>query len=88
MMTDVDVLARLKQRMSRDADSVPVTLNVPPAVFEQLAGIASERGFVDAHTLLRYYVMQGIRADLHAREVEDERTACPTLPGMRKGEAG
>jgi len=88
MISEPDVLARLKQRMTRDADSVPVTLNVPPSVFQQLAEIARERGFVDAHTLLRYYVTQGMRADLHAREVEDERTACPTLPGMRKLETG
>jgi len=88
MMTDVDVLARLKQRMLRDADSVPVTLTVPPAVFAQLSDIARERGFVDAHTLLRYYVTQGIRADVHAREVEEERTACPTLPGLRKSAMG
>jgi hypothetical protein len=88
MMTDVDVLARLKQRMLRDADGVPVTLTVPPSVFQQLSEIARERGFVDAHTLLRYYVTQGIRADVHAREVQEERTACPTLPGMRKLEMG
>lgn len=80
-----DVLARLKQRMTRDADGVPVSLNVPHTVFAQLSDIARERGFVDAHTLLRYYVTQGMRADLHAREVEEERTAPPRL---RKGEVG
>jgi hypothetical protein len=58
------ISARLRKRLRKDRPMVSVTFRMPEDVVEDLKQVAPLLGFSGYQPLIRYYVGQGLRADL------------------------
>ena len=65
----------LKQRLRKDRPMAAVTIRMPEDVVDDLKEIAPTLGFSGYQPLIRFYVGQGLRADLSRRMKEGEREA-------------
>ena len=65
----------LKQRLRKDRPMAAVTIRMPEDVVDDLKEIAPALGFSGYQPLIRFYVGQGLRADLSRRLKEGEREA-------------
>ena len=65
----------LKQRLRKDRPMAAVTIRMPEDVVDDLKEIAPALGFSGYQPLIRFYVGQGLRADLSRRMKEGEREA-------------
>ena len=57
-------LDRIKKRLVKDAPMAPIAMRLPEGMIEDLKEIAQVKGFTGYQGLIRYYVSQGMRADL------------------------
>ena len=65
----------LKTRLRKDRPMAAVTIRMPEDVVDDLKEIAPTLGFSGYQPLIRFYVGQGLRADLGRRLKESEREA-------------
>ena len=65
----------LKMRLRKDRPMAAVTIRMPEDVVDDLKEIAPTLGFSGYQPLIRFYVGQGLRADLSRRLTEGEREA-------------
>ena len=54
----------LKARLRKDRPKTAVTINMPEDVVGELKIVASKLGFSSHEALIRFYVGQGLRADI------------------------
>jgi putative aminopeptidase FrvX len=57
-------LDRIKKRLAQDAPMTAISMRLPEQMIEDLKEIAQAKGFSGYQGLIRYYVSQGMRADL------------------------
>jgi hypothetical protein len=57
-------LERIKKRLVKDAPMTQISMRVPATMIEELKEIATAKGFSGYQGLIRFYVSQGMRADL------------------------
>jgi hypothetical protein len=76
----------LKKRLRKDRPMVSVTLRMPTDVVEDLKGAAPLLGFSGYQPLIRFYVGQGLRADLARLESAPLQALIASL--KRRGVSG
>ncbi|HEX4330263.1 MAG TPA: hypothetical protein VH105_25970 [Burkholderiales bacterium] len=64
-------LERIKKRLVKDAPMVAISMRLPAQMIEELKEIAEAKGFSGYQGLMRYYVSQGMRADLEELDRPD-----------------
>jgi hypothetical protein len=77
-------LERIKKRLVKDAPIAPISLRLPARMVEELKEIAKANGFSSYRALIRYYLSQGMRADIDildgtAAKPSDRALRMPTL---------
>lgn len=55
---------RIKKRLGKDAPMTMISIRLPERMLEELKEIAAAKGFSGYQGLIRYYVSEGMRADL------------------------
>jgi predicted DNA binding CopG/RHH family protein len=72
---------RLKKRLKKDRPSTTITMRIPTDVVESLKAVAPMRGFTAYQTLLKTYIIEGLRRD----EVQfDQHTARKLAEALRQ----
>ena len=57
-------LERIKKRMVKDAPMTMISIRLPERMLDELREIAAAKGFSGYQGLIRFYVSQGMRADI------------------------
>lgn len=57
-------LQRIKKRMVKDAPMTMISIRLPERMLDELREIAAAKGFSGYQGLIRFYVSQGMRADI------------------------
>ena len=76
------ISARLRNRLRKDRPMVSVTLRMPEDVVEDLRRVAPLLGFSGYQPLMRFYVGQGLRADLE--KIEADRRVAVLADALRQ----
>jgi hypothetical protein len=53
----------LKKRLAKDRPTTSITLRIPVDVVDSLKAIAPHKGYAGYHTLLKFYISEGLRRD-------------------------
>jgi len=64
-------LDRIRKRLVKDAPMTQISMRLPASMIEELKEIAAANGFSGYQGLIRFYVSQGMRADLEELDRPD-----------------
>ena len=72
-------LDRIKKRLVKDAPMTAISMRLPESMIDELKEIAQAKGFTGYQGLIRYYVSQGMRADLEELDRPDLQAVARAL---------
>ena len=80
-------IKRIKQRLIKDPPMVPISMRLPARMIEELKEIAKANGYSNYRALIRYYVSQGMRADIEALDGPGPKARTLRMPTAKEDAA-
>lgn len=74
--------SKLRVRLQKNRPMTTITMRIPADIVEDLKRVAPERGFSGYQPLIRAYVGQGLREDLHL--IEEKPELSKIIASLRK----